>query len=233
MRGFSAVFLISLFYLSAVGWIWQDPVAKKNNEGVKLYNEDKAEEALSKWRDAQIDDPDKKELHYNIGSALYKQEKYEDAFKEYEKSLSSKDTALHAKTYYNMGNSSYRMGRLPEAIEYYKKTLEIDPDDEDAKYNIEFIRKKMKENQQKQELQQDQQEKQREGQKGDEEQESQGQEQQAGVNKREEKEQVQEGDMSKEDAVRLLDAMKDDEKGLQRELRKQPGEGRYRVEKDW
>ena len=42
-----------------------------------------------------------------------------------------------------------------------------------------------------------------------------------------------EGEMSKEDAVRLLDALKDDEKELQRELRTQPIEGGYRVDKDW
>jgi hypothetical protein len=39
--------------------------------------------------------------------------------------------------------------------------------------------------------------------------------------------------MSKEDAIRLLDAVKDDEKDLQKELRKQPVEGDVRVEKDW
>ena len=39
--------------------------------------------------------------------------------------------------------------------------------------------------------------------------------------------------MSKEDAARFLDAMKDDEKDLQKELRNKPMEGRYRVDKDW
>ena len=39
--------------------------------------------------------------------------------------------------------------------------------------------------------------------------------------------------MSKEDALRILDAMKDDEKDLQKELRTRSGEGGYRVEKDW
>ncbi len=39
--------------------------------------------------------------------------------------------------------------------------------------------------------------------------------------------------MSKEDAIRLLDAIKDDEKDLQKELRNQPMEGRYKIDKDW
>ncbi|MFH1854640.1 MAG: tetratricopeptide repeat protein [Candidatus Omnitrophota bacterium] len=156
MKRFFVIALTGLFYLSSVGWIWQGPLAKKNKEGVKLYKEGRIDEALLKWRDAQIDSPDKEELHYNIGSALYRQKKYEDASGEYEKSLSSKDAEIHAKTYYNIGNSFYRMGKLPEAIEYYKKTLDINPDDEDAKYNIEFVRKKIKENPQKEESQQSQ-----------------------------------------------------------------------------
>ena len=36
-----------------------------------------------------------------------------------------------------------------------------------------------------------------------------------------------------ERTVELLDAMKDDEKDVQKELRNQPVEGRYRVDKDW
>ncbi|MBU1888080.1 MAG: tetratricopeptide repeat protein [Candidatus Omnitrophica bacterium] len=259
MRRFFVIAAVSLFYFSSIGWIWQDPVAKKNKEGVKLYKEGRMDDALSKWRDAQIDSPDKEELHYNIGSALYGQKKYEDASNEYEKSLGTKDAGLHAKTYYNMGNSSYRMGKLPEAIEFYKKTLDMNSDDEDAKYNIEFVRKKIKEDLQKKESQQAKSQRENQEEQGEsEEQKSQGQQeqqqQQEAQAKQEEKkegeekqeksarkeaqeqqegEQAKEGKMSKEDALRLLDALKDDEKDLQKELRTQPGEGRYRVEKDW
>ena len=42
-----------------------------------------------------------------------------------------------------------------------------------------------------------------------------------------------EKEMSEEDAIRLLDALKDDEKDLQRELRVQPEVHRYNVQKDW
>lgn len=251
MRSLCVVLLISVFYLSIIGWGWQRPLAKKNNEGVKLYKEGKVDDALSKWRDAQIDNPEREELHYNIGSALYDQKKYEDAFNEYEKSLNSKDAELHAKTYYNIGNSFYRMNKLLEAIEYYKKALDINPDDKDAKYNIEFARKKIKENLQKQESKQTQSQEQggKEQKEGQVEKEKKGrQEAQAGEEEKKEEEKKQEesamkeqrknqegkeGEMSKEDALRLLDALKDDEKDLQKELRTQPGEGRYRVEKDW
>ena len=39
--------------------------------------------------------------------------------------------------------------------------------------------------------------------------------------------------MSKEDALRLLDALKDDEKTVQKELRRSWDADTYRVDKDW
>jgi len=261
--------LICLFYISILGWAWGDSLASKNSEGNKLYKEGRVDEALSKWRDAQIENPDSDALHYNIGSGLYEQKKYEDAFKEYEKSLNSKDSELQRKAYYNMGNTHYRMGKLLEAIGDYKKCLDIDPNDEDAKYNIEFVRKKIKENLKKEDRQQKQDESSQQAKNQQEkQQESSGAQKSAEDKEKEEKEaqaqkeegqkeqkegQAQEadkmavdqkpeekssgedakGEMSKEDAVRLLDALKDDEKDVQKELKNQPREGQYRVDKDW
>jgi len=239
--------LIVLSYFSIVGWIWQSPVARKNKEGTDLYNEGRIDEALSKWRDAQIESPDKEELHYNIGGALHREKKYEDSFNEYEKVLDTKDADLQSKTYYNMGNTHYRMGKLLEAVEDYKKCLDINPDDEDAKYNIEFVRKKIKENletkeqpqeemqqQEAQQAQAQQQESQKDEESGEEKDPEGAQEEETPEETKERKEQEkEEGEMSEEDAMRLLDALKDDEKELQKELRVEPGEGRYRVDKDW
>ena len=264
-----------VFFFSSVGWFWQTSAARKNKQGAKLYNEHRIDEALSKWRDAQIDSPDRKELHYNIGNALHEQKKYEEAFKEYEKSLDAKKDELKSKTYYNMGNTHYRIGKLPEAIKDYEKSLEIDPDDEDAKYNIEFIKKKMQEEQKKdqsgkqekkekqgskeneenkeqnkseEQPSQQQSEEQQAQAKGSEEEEKESEEKKPGAGESQEEEDKKEREtgeearpeqepgnekeMSEEDAIRLLDAFKDDEKDLQKQLRMLP-EGRYKVEKDW
>jgi len=50
--------LIFLFYISILGWAWGDSLASKNSEGNKLYKDGRIDEALSKWRDAQIENPD-------------------------------------------------------------------------------------------------------------------------------------------------------------------------------
>ena len=254
------ILLALLFYISILGWSWGDSLASKNSQANKLYKEGKVDEAMSKWRDAQIDNPDNEKLHYNIGNGLHEQKKYEDAYNEYEKNLDSKNSELKSKTYYNIGNTHYRMGKLQEAVEDYKKCLEINPDDEDAKYNIEFIEKKLKEqpkkeDEQKKESQQkenkdqeqqkqnessgerkeqDKEQKQSESQKSEKDDQKQEKEDQAQQEKEQQKlPEEKEDEMSKEDAVRLLDAFNDDEKDLQKELRNQPGEGRYKVDKDW
>ncbi len=117
----------------------------KVDSGNSLYKKADFEGALSKYQDAQIDEPENPVLHFNSGDARYKMEKYEEAVKEYEKASYSKDIALQAKSYYNIGNSLYKTGKMPEAIQYYQKCLELNPKDKDAKYNIEFVRKKIKE----------------------------------------------------------------------------------------
>ena len=55
--------LILLFYVSVLGWSWGDSLASKNKEGNRLYKEGKIDEALSKWRDAQIENPDSDKLY--------------------------------------------------------------------------------------------------------------------------------------------------------------------------
>jgi Ca-activated chloride channel family protein len=138
---------------------WADSFSSLNKKGNKAYKEgeelllkkekNKAaetyEQALKYYRDAEIEKPESPELSYNIANVMYQQEKYQDALEKYYKGLSTDEPKDQAATYYNMGNTLYRSGKYPEAIQAYQKCLDLTPDDEEAKYNIEFVRKKMKE----------------------------------------------------------------------------------------
>ncbi|MBN1794296.1 MAG: tetratricopeptide repeat protein [Candidatus Omnitrophica bacterium] len=126
-------------------------VGSKVKEANGLLERGESDEALRLYRDAQIDSPASSEIHYNIGNALYRQGKFDEAEKEYTQALGTEDIALQADTYYNLGNTNYRSGKLLEALENYKKCLEVRDDDEDAKYNIEMIQKKLKESAEKKE----------------------------------------------------------------------------------
>ena len=214
----------------------------KVDSGNSRYKKGDYEGALSKYQDAQIDEPENPVLHFNSGDALFKAEKYEEAMKEYEKASYSKDIEVQAKSYYNMGNSLYRSEKLPEAIQYYQKCLELDSNDRDAKYNIELARKKLKENidknkQQGQQGKDKKQEKSRDNKddkKNNKEQKAQAEKEEK--DKKDSKEPEGKKDkMSKEDAERLLKAINEDEKkALEKNkdrMQKTPGWGN--VKEDW
>jgi Ca-activated chloride channel family protein len=113
--------------------------------GNKLYWDGKFEEALKTYVDGQIEHADDPNLKYNIASAHYKNKNYEEAIKGYlDVAATAKDVKLHEKSLYGSGNALFRQGKLEEAIEYYKKALEIDPNDQDAKHNLEFAREELK-----------------------------------------------------------------------------------------
>ena len=112
----------------------------KGNQQVK---EKKYQSAVENYRKAQVNHPNDPVIRYDLGTSLYQLYEYADAEKELEQSLAHvKDPATKAKILYNYGNTKYRLGDFEKAIDAYKKALEIDPKDQDAKYNLEFLQKK-------------------------------------------------------------------------------------------
>lgn len=128
--------LVIIFPL--LGFTFLDGVAEKNREGNRLFKEGKLEEAVQCYLEAQAENPERLELRFNLGDAFYRQEAYDKALQEFERALESRDKALLAKSYYNIGNVNFRQKRLGEAAEAYKRALALDPDDLDAKINLEL-----------------------------------------------------------------------------------------------
>jgi Ca-activated chloride channel family protein len=122
-----------------------ETVRGKMKRGVSHYKQQEYDQALKDFIDAQIEAPDDARLSYNIGNAYYKMKNYEEAIKSFLNSAArTEDIKLEEKSYYNLGNAFYRQGKLQEAIAYYQKALELEPDDLDAKKNLEFVREKIK-----------------------------------------------------------------------------------------
>lgn len=112
-------------------------------EGNHLAENKKYQSAVEKYRKAEISKPDEPIIRYNLGTSLYQLYQYRDAEKELDQALSqAKDPLVKSKILYNDGNAKYRLGDFDKAVEAYKKVLDLNPKDEDAKYNLEFLQKK-------------------------------------------------------------------------------------------
>jgi len=176
--GTDSLAVLLLFFL-LTGFI--ETKGTLTDEGEKLYHEKKFESALESYRKAQVKDPEDPYVLYNLGATLYKMQEYQEAQKNLEAAVGkARNNELKAKALYNNGNALYRLGKFEEAIESYKKALEIDPQDQDSKFNLEFLQKSKnrfdKKNQDKQKEDQkkdqkkDQQEQQQKNQKQDQQQ---------------------------------------------------------------
>ncbi len=86
------------------------------------------------------------ESFFNAGNSLYKQKKYEEAVKSYERA-SFDDESQRAKNFSNMGNAYAKGQNLQKAVESYEKSLEIQ-EDKDTRDNLEAVKKLIKEQKQ-------------------------------------------------------------------------------------
>lgn len=133
-----------LLYLFS-GKIYAASLYDSVQRGNKLYQNGKFDEALKTYVDGQIEHAADPNLKYNIASSHYKTKNFEEAVKGYlDVAATAKDVKLQEKALYGGGNALFRQGKLEEAIEYYRKALEIDPNDQDAKHNLEFAREELK-----------------------------------------------------------------------------------------
>ena len=79
------------------------------------------------------------EAYYNLANSYYKEKNYKKALEAYKK-MPNTNKELEFKKLYNMGNSFATLKEYDKAEESYKKALDIKEDD-DARYNLEQIKK--------------------------------------------------------------------------------------------
>jgi len=120
---------------------WRDSVSRKVEQGNRHFAEGRLDEALASYRDAQIDAPTAPEVHLNIGEVLYRQRKYQDAEEAFAAAEATGDSRLRALAAYNAGNSQFRQQKLDKAAESFQRALEMDPNDMDAKFNLELVQR--------------------------------------------------------------------------------------------
>ena len=223
---------------------------KHIREGNQQYEKNQYQDAEISYRKAIDKNNRTYEGVFNLGDALYKEKKYDDAANSFDM-LTNQESYKNTKAgaYHNLGNSLLQSKKYEESIEAYKNALRNNPGDSDTKYNLAYAQAKLiqeKEQKQKQSEQDKNQENkdqdqkpQGEDKKNQKEQDNKkeqdkGEEKEQERSKQKEQQQPRPDKISKEDAQRLLDALNNEEKVVQEKLKKIDVKAtKIKIEKDW
>lgn len=131
-----------------------EPAVTLASPGEEHFAAGAYDQAEQYYRGELTKKPEDSTLHFNLGDVLYKQNNFEEAAAFFTHALQSDDLGLQAKSYYNLGNTQYRIGssRLKtdprQTIQVWEKSLQsfagslqLNPEDENARFNRDLVKK--------------------------------------------------------------------------------------------
>ena len=128
-------YLLILFSFTATAQ-YSEGLVKKGNDA---YNNKQYELAQENYKKALNKNPINSKAHYNLGNALYRNKKSEDALNAYDVAIqNSKLPTEKQGAFYNKGVVLQQSKKIPECIAAYKDALRLNPADEDARNNLQL-----------------------------------------------------------------------------------------------
>jgi Ca-activated chloride channel homolog len=112
--------------------------AERNDAGIALYNRGEYASALQAYQAAQVASPDQAEPYLNAASAYMQSGEMDKALAALHQALKTADVNLAAQVYYDLGNVYFEMRRFGDAVRAYEQALLLNPDDDDARHNLEL-----------------------------------------------------------------------------------------------
>ncbi len=251
--------LFILVFLSLSNQIWSQSSHELLMDGDKNYIQENYTTAEEFYRKAKDSDNSLKS-NFNLGNAIYKQERFEEAIDHYQGAVNrAKNNEERSNAYFNLGNAYYNNQKIEESIEAYKNALKNNLNNKEAKYNLAAAKEtmkmiKMQEQQQQQQQNSDQQNeenKDQDQQNNDQQQNSdqqneENQQQDQQQNQQEEKKdssiqnqsssfdssRLEKQQLDSTDAKKLLQIIQSEELKVQEKLRKF-NSNRKKPKKDW
>lgn len=232
-------------------------------QGNNSYESEDFENSELKYRKAIEKSATSFDANFNLGDALFKQEKFDEAVKQFENLAESETDQINkAKAYHNLGNSLLQskdekgQAKLQEAVEAYKNALRNNPKDNETRFNLAQAQKLLKQQQQQQKQNQDKnkdQDKKDQDKKDQDKKDQDKKDQEKKDEKKDKKDQDKKDqqknkdqqdkqkqqeqkkqEIPKEKAEQMLKALENDEKDLQKKMKMQKVKGqKVKVEKDW
>ena len=209
---FSFVLLVTLVNTS-----FSQTTKKEIIKGNDAYRKKQYAQATGAYQNALRKSPQNPTAFYNLGNALYKTSRPEDALKAYD--LTAQTTGsniLKQHAYYNGGVVLQSQKKLPECIKAYKNALKLNPNDEDARQNLERALQQQKNQEQK-----------------DKKQNQDKKDQKKNQDKNNGEPKPQPSKISKQDAEEKLKSLLEHEKQLQDKLHKTGVASPDKPKKDW
>ena len=155
--------------------------------GLELYQQQKYPEAYADFQKTLEENPGTRQtdrIQFDAGAAAYKMKDYNKALEAFSQALLSKNPRLQAESHYNLGNTLYQRGEAEKrddkklsnwesALQHYEETLKAEPQNQRARDNYEYVKKKIEELKKQQPQQQQQQQNQQQQQQQNQSQQSQ------------------------------------------------------------
>jgi len=173
----------------------------KGNDAYRKQEFDKAQDFYRKVLEKS---PSNATASYNLGNALYRDKKTEEAEKIFDLTAeNATDKNLKADAHYNKGVTLTMQKKIAESIQEYKEALRLNPNDSLARENLQRALQEQK-NQQQNNKKNDQ-----------------------------KKDNKQQQKLNKQQIMQLLNALQEQEKLLQQKLQKSKVPAPGQPEKDW
>lgn len=164
------VLMLSFGFVMLSHFSYSQEHRKLIRKGNEEYKGEKYDMAEVEYMRALDQDSLSQPAIFNLGDALYKQGKYDDALKRYarilellksppavdeDKPRKEDELAKAEDTHYNIGNVHFMKSEWDEAIEAYKNSLRLNPADTTAKFNLAYAQLKKQEQEQQEQENQD------------------------------------------------------------------------------
>lgn len=235
----SLIIFITLSF-SIVNAQTKDELAKKQKaqtfirKGNVAYQNGKFQDAELNYRKSLAENSKNTTAKYNLANTLYEQKKYKESAELLETAKKEfQDKPSRARSLHNAGNAHYKGGDMKKAIKSYEDALKLNPSDAETKFNLAMAKKEKKNQggggQNKQKNQKQDQKK-----DGDKKENGQKQEDEGQDGNDPKPEMPKPGQMSRDEAQKLLDALKNQEQNTQKKVdqqRQKPEQKKH--EKDW
>jgi Ca-activated chloride channel family protein len=121
---------------SAYALDWASLWSRPDQQGVRALEQGQAADAAQYFEDPQW----KAAAQYRAG--------------QYQRAAASLESIKTPDAYYNRGNALARLGQYPQAMVSYQQALELDPDHQDARHNLELLQQQQQQKEQQQQAQQ-------------------------------------------------------------------------------